>query len=126
MRFSLEDWAARAGALRLTKGGRIVAPKTELLTRVLAHKRVREVCVGSEQDLRLGDRLGPAEFRSLLRDLGFFLELSGYDEDEIDGQGKGDGKGKQQQRPERRERPIDPDSPFAKLAALKEDMKKGD
>ncbi|MCA8970131.1 MAG: helicase-associated domain-containing protein, partial [Planctomycetes bacterium] len=93
VRFSLEDWAARAGALRLTKGGRIVAPKTELLTRVLAHKRVREVCVGSEQDLRLGDRLGPAEFRSLLRDLGFFLELSGYDEDEIDGQGKGDGKG---------------------------------
>jgi len=34
------------------------------------------------------------------------------------------GQGKFEARPPRREKPVDPDSPFAKLAALKEQMKK--
>ncbi len=81
VRFNLEDWAARAGALRLTNGGRILATKSEVLHRVLAHKRVREVCVGDEDDLRLGPSMGAVEFRSLLRDLGYFLELPATDDE---------------------------------------------
>ncbi|MGN6550506.1 MAG: helicase-related protein [Pararhizobium sp.] len=37
---------------------------------------------------------------------------------------RGEGPAKHAPRPQRREKPIDPDSPFAKLAALKEQLKK--
>lgn len=75
VRFSLEDWAARAGALRLTAERRILAPKNELLERVLEHSRVRELCEGDPEDLRLSAEVRAEDFRSILRDLGFLLEL---------------------------------------------------
>ncbi|MDP2734324.1 MAG: helicase-related protein [Hoeflea sp.] len=40
------------------------------------------------------------------------------------GAGKGDDRGNRTERPQRKERPIDPDSPFAALAALRDKLKK--
>lgn len=84
VRFSLEDWAARAGAVRLTRGRRLVAPKPELLEKLLAHKAVAELCEGDASDLTLRAEVRALDFRAILRDLDFSLELP-HDSDEDEG-----------------------------------------
>ena len=80
--FSLRDWGERAGAVRIDGSGSLRALRTETLTRLLANGPVREMTDvdGNRVRVRKGVRI--EDFRAVLRDLGFCLEVGRSDRDE--------------------------------------------
>ncbi|MFQ5505867.1 MAG: helicase-associated domain-containing protein [Planctomycetota bacterium] len=76
--FSLRDWADRAGVLVLDRRRRLVARRPETIDRMLAHARVRELTGQrlAPTELELDSSVAAEDFRALLRDLGFHLDLS--------------------------------------------------
>ena len=77
VRFSIEDWAKRAGLLRLDADLRLVGDEPEVLARLQtdpgARKYVRKRI--DERTLQLGGRVTPRRLQALLRELDYLVEL---------------------------------------------------
>ena len=74
--FSLRDWGAQAGAVRLESGRVLRAARAETLDKLAAHPRVRELTERGEE-LVLRPEVRVEDFRELLLDLGFCLVEAG-------------------------------------------------
>lgn len=76
--FSIRDWALRAGLMRLDSNLNVHCEDTETLRRFLQDPGVRSYVreVQGEHRVRLGGRVTQRRLRSLLRELGYLVELA--------------------------------------------------
>jgi hypothetical protein len=75
--YSIRDWASRAGLLQLTEKCDVQCDDAETLARFLADPGVRPYVskVVDERHVKLKSKATPKRLQSLLRELGFLVEL---------------------------------------------------
>ena len=75
--YSIRDWASHAGLLQLSKKCEVQCDDAETLARFLADPGVRPYISKTidERHVKLKSKATPKRLQSLLRDLGFLVEL---------------------------------------------------